>query len=203
MPGRTGSRSWGTSRTYTSSSRSCSPARRAPPRSPSRRVVRLASKSSTGYTRVAVVSAGSFLPGCSACWVEATPRIWSHHIHALKGRWQPVDSMLLVDGRSATARTPVRRTKRMFESAEIGHKIDKATYARELPDLRNALLDAQFDLAESKAFQVIILIGGVDGAGKGETVNVLNAWLDPRHVRTNAMGDPSDEERDRPPMWRF
>ena len=91
----------------------------------------------------------------------------------------------------------------MFESAELGHKVDKQTYESEVPKLREALLDAQFDLAESKAFQVIILIGGVDGAGKGETVNTLNEWMDPRHIRTNAMGEPSDEERERPPMWRF
>ena len=91
----------------------------------------------------------------------------------------------------------------MFESAELGHKVDKQTYESEVPKLREALLDAQFDLAGSKAFQVIILIGGVDGAGKGETVNTLNEWMDPRHIRTNAMGEPSDEERERPPMWRF
>jgi polyphosphate:AMP phosphotransferase len=91
----------------------------------------------------------------------------------------------------------------MFESAELGHKVSKAYYDKEAPGLREALLDAQFDLAQSKAFQVIILIGGVDGAGKGETVNTLNAWMDPRHIRTNAMGAPSDEEQERPPMWRF
>lgn len=91
----------------------------------------------------------------------------------------------------------------MFESAELGHKIGKRTYDSEAPKLREALLDAQFDLAKSKAFQVIILIGGVDGAGKGETVNTLNAWMDPRYIRTNAMGLPSDEDAERPPMWRF
>lgn len=91
----------------------------------------------------------------------------------------------------------------MFESAELGHKVAKSVYEKEAPKLREALLDAQFDLARNKAFQVIILIGGVDGAGKGETVNTLNAWMDPRHIRTNAMGAPSDEERERPPMWRF
>jgi thymidylate kinase len=26
-----------------------------------------------------------------------------------------------------------------------------------------------------------VVIGGVDGAGKGETVNLLNEWMDPRH----------------------
>ena len=91
----------------------------------------------------------------------------------------------------------------MFESAELGHKIDKETYRKEVPPLREALLDAQSDLLLSEKFPVIILISGVDGAGKGETVNILNEWLDPRHIRTHAMHDPSDEERERPVMWRY
>ncbi len=91
----------------------------------------------------------------------------------------------------------------MFESAELGHKIDKATYDAEVPKLREALLDAQFELAQKAKFPVIILIGGVDGSGRGDTVNLLNEWMDPRHVQTHGMGDPSDEELDRPMMWRF
>lgn len=91
----------------------------------------------------------------------------------------------------------------MFESAELGHKIDKATFAREVPALREALLDVQMDLFQSGRFPVIILVGGMDGAGRGETVNLLNEWMDPRHVQTHGMGDPSDEEMDRPMMWRF
>ena len=91
----------------------------------------------------------------------------------------------------------------MFESAELGHKIDKATYDAEVPKLREALLDAQFELAQKAKFPVIILIGGVDGAGRGETVNLLNEWMDPRYVQTHGMGEPSDEELDRPMMWRF
>jgi polyphosphate:AMP phosphotransferase len=91
----------------------------------------------------------------------------------------------------------------MFESAELGHKIDKATYDAEVPKLREDLLNAQFDLAQNAGFPVIILAGGVDGAGKGKTVNLLNAWMDPRHIQVHAMGEQSDEERERPPMWRF
>ncbi len=91
----------------------------------------------------------------------------------------------------------------MFESAELGHKIDKATYDAEVPKLREALLDMQFDLAEKARFPVIILVGGVDGAGRGETVNLLNEWMDPRYIQTHGMGDPSDEEMERPMMWRF
>ncbi len=91
----------------------------------------------------------------------------------------------------------------MFESAELGHKVDKETYAKEEPRLRSALLDAQYDMLEQKRFPVVILIGGVDGAGKGETVNLLNEWMDPRHIQTHAVRAPSDEERERPPIWRF
>ena len=91
----------------------------------------------------------------------------------------------------------------MFESAEMHHEVSKERFAREVPALRTKLLDAQYRLLESKAASIVVVVGGVDGAGKGETVNLLNGWLDPRHVATYGFGGPSDEERDRPPFWRF
>jgi polyphosphate:AMP phosphotransferase len=91
----------------------------------------------------------------------------------------------------------------MFESAELGHHIDKETYRAQVPALREALLEAQLDLMQAARFPVLILIAGVEGAGKGETANKLNEWLDPRHIDTHAFGEPSDEEKTRPPMWRF
>src|SRR5512135_2239263 len=91
----------------------------------------------------------------------------------------------------------------MFESAELGHKLSKAVYDAEVPKLREALLDAQMELAKLAKFPVIIIIGGVDGAGRGEMVNQLNEWMDPRFLQTHGMGEPSDEELDRPMMWRF
>ncbi len=91
----------------------------------------------------------------------------------------------------------------MFESAELGHKIDKATYDKEVPPLREALLEAQMDLSRAANFPVVILIGGVDGAGRGETLNLINEWMDPRFVQSHGMGTPSDEELERPIMWRF
>jgi len=91
----------------------------------------------------------------------------------------------------------------LFESAELGHKIDKETWKREQPLVREALLGAQFELFEKKAFPVVILIAGVDGAGKGTTVNLLNAWMDPRTIDTHALELPTAEEKRFPPMWRF
>jgi polyphosphate:AMP phosphotransferase len=91
----------------------------------------------------------------------------------------------------------------MFESAEIGHKIDKDSYRKAVPELRAALLDAQFDLKENRKIPVIVLVSGQDGAGKGETINVLYEWMDPRYISTLAFSEPTDEERDRPVMWRY
>lgn len=91
----------------------------------------------------------------------------------------------------------------MFDSANFKHHIGKAAYRREEADLRAQLLDAQFELKQQGRFPVLILIAGVEGAGKGETVNLLNEWMDPRHIHTHAFGEPSDEERERPPNWRF
>lgn len=91
----------------------------------------------------------------------------------------------------------------MFESAEIGHRIDKASYREAVPILRAALQQAQVALHEKNKFPVVVLVSGQDGAGKGETINVLYEWMDPRFLSTLAFSLPSDEERERPPMWRY
>ena len=91
----------------------------------------------------------------------------------------------------------------MFESAEIGHKLAKSAYRDAVPALRAALLAAQVDLFEKHKTPVVVLISGQDGAGKGETINVLYQWMDPRFISTLAFSQPNDEEREHPPMWRF
>ena len=91
----------------------------------------------------------------------------------------------------------------MFDSANLEHKVSKEAYRREEPRLREALLSAQYDLGQDGRFPVLILIAGVEGAGKGETVNLLNEWMDPRHIEVKGFADPSDEEGERPRMWRY
>ena len=91
----------------------------------------------------------------------------------------------------------------MFESAELGHKVDRATWKKVAPVLRADLLNAQYDLKENGRFPVVILIGGIDGAGRSEVVNLLNEWMDPRFIQTHGMGEPTDAEKERPRMWRF
>lgn len=90
----------------------------------------------------------------------------------------------------------------MFEIAELGQKIDKKRYKREISDVRTDLLKLQHEL-KTADFPVIILISGVDGGGKGDMITLLNEWMDPRYIRTHAFGEPSDEERERPAYWRY
>ena len=44
------------------------------------------------------------------------------------------------------------RSCTMFESAELGHRIDKARFREESPALRQALLEAQYELREARGF---------------------------------------------------
>lgn len=91
----------------------------------------------------------------------------------------------------------------MFEAAELNRKISREVYDEEVPRLRAELLRVQRTLAKRADFKVIVLIAGVDQAGKGETMNLLNGWMDPRFLENNAFGRPTDEERERPYFWRF
>ena len=66
----------------------------------------------------------------------------------------------------------------MFESAELGHKIKKTAYEKEVPALREALLDAQLDLASSAKFQVIILVGAWMAPVAGQrSICSTNEWI--------------------------
>ncbi|WP_295465662.1 polyphosphate:AMP phosphotransferase [uncultured Pseudomonas sp.] len=91
----------------------------------------------------------------------------------------------------------------MFEAAENEHLLDEATYDAKLPKLREALLAAQYELKAQGRFPVIVLINGIEGAGKGETVKLLNEWMDPRLIRVETFLQPSAEERQHPPAWRY
>ncbi|OIR06175.1 thymidylate kinase [mine drainage metagenome] len=90
----------------------------------------------------------------------------------------------------------------MFQTAELGQTISKADFDLIADDLRLELLAVQQELRGAD-FPVIVVFAGVDGAGKGESVNLINEWMDPHWIQTRAYGEASDEERERPAYWRF
>ncbi len=90
----------------------------------------------------------------------------------------------------------------MFRTAELGRKVSKEEFDQLATPLRTDLLELQQKLLKAD-FPVIVLFAGVEGAGKSESINLINEWMDPRWITTRAYGQPSDEERERPEFWRF
>lgn len=91
----------------------------------------------------------------------------------------------------------------MFESAEIGHRVEDDDYEAQVPQVRERLLELQYNLLETQHVALVVIVAGVDGAGKGDTINQMQSWLDPRHVRVHGIGEPSEEERELPEFARF
>jgi polyphosphate:AMP phosphotransferase len=87
-------------------------------------------------------------------------------------------------------------------SLSVGNPMSKSEYRERRAILRRALMNAQAGLRESST-AALLLLSGVDGAGKSETVRLLNEWMDPRWIRTHGFEDPSTEEDERPDFWRY
>src|SRR5260221_2959884 len=86
--------------------------------------------------------------------------------------------------------------------ASDARRMPKKDYEARVPLLRAELVQMQVALQQAP-FAVLLVIAGDEASGKGDVVNILNAWLDPRGVETFAFHEPTDEERKRPPMWRY
>ncbi len=84
----------------------------------------------------------------------------------------------------------------MFESVELGRKLDKSAFRAAVPVLRAALQEAQAELFTQRKFPVVVLISSQDVAGKGESHFRFGhwQWMDPRFLSTLAFSEPSDEE---------
>lgn len=91
----------------------------------------------------------------------------------------------------------------MFDSLKLDHKLDKETFKTIEATLRDELLDAQRELQERRTHAIMILINGVDGAGKGEVLNRLYEWLDPRFLDTNAVDIRDEINTQWPVAWHY
>jgi polyphosphate:AMP phosphotransferase len=90
----------------------------------------------------------------------------------------------------------------MFETVELGQSLTKAEFKSLEPEIRAKLLAGQHELRQSE-IATLVIVAGVEGAGKGEVINRLNRWFDARGVFTYAFWDETDEELARPSYWRF
>ena len=83
----------------------------------------------------------------------------------------------------------------MFDTAELGQSISKGEFKKREIELRARLLKLQYQALEMARFPIIIDFAGVDGAGKGTTMNMLDKWMDPRWIRAIGYQPASDEEK--------
>jgi len=90
----------------------------------------------------------------------------------------------------------------MFEAVELGQSLDKTEFKEQERAIRGDLLGLQRKLLAAN-IPMLIIVAGVDGAGKGDVVDRLNKWLDSRGLQTHAFWDETDEELERPDFWRF
>ncbi len=90
----------------------------------------------------------------------------------------------------------------MAKAKETPTRLAKKVYEAKVAKLRQALVQLQIDLQGSKT-KIVLIVAGVDGAGRGAALNTLMGWLDPRNVETISVAKPSDEEQERPFMWRY
>jgi AMP-polyphosphate phosphotransferase len=91
----------------------------------------------------------------------------------------------------------------MFELAESDPILPDSEAKRLIPILRTQLLRAQYKFLERKDRALLVVVSGIDGAGKGDTINLLNDWMDARHIHTMAFTRPTEQERVYPRQYRF
>ncbi len=96
----------------------------------------------------------------------------------------------------------IRDYSQKLLGAETFSELSEKKYERRLNRLRADLMKAQHKLRDAPN-PVIIIIAGVDGAGKGRVIQLLNEWLDPRDLSTHSFWNLSNEALQRPRYWRY
>lgn len=84
----------------------------------------------------------------------------------------------------------------------VPERVSKKAYDLRVASLREQLVQLQVELKQ-QPFKVLLIVAGVAGAGRGDVLNTLGGWLDPRGVETFSFDQPTDDERSRPFLWRF
>lgn len=91
----------------------------------------------------------------------------------------------------------------MFQEAEADPALSPAEFKKLEEQLRVQLVNEQYRHLKLRDRALLIIVAGIDGAGKGETINLLNEWMDPRHIHTVAFSEPTKHDCAYPPARRF
>ena len=91
----------------------------------------------------------------------------------------------------------------MFQEAESDPALTQAEFKKIESHLRVQLVNAQYKHIKLQDRALLILVAGIDGAGKGDTINLLNEWMDPRHVHTISFSPPVKADYAYPAARRY
>lgn len=91
----------------------------------------------------------------------------------------------------------------MFDEAEADPSLARKVFDLQEPRLRVALLNAQYRLLNRADRTLLVVVAGIAGTGKGDAVNLMNEWMDPRHIHTLAFDTPTPEQAQYPPFRRY
>src|SRR5262249_26495352 len=107
--------------------------------------------------------------------------------------------------RRCLARHPARRRQHPLHHATGAARQAAAimTDSTQIASLREALLDAQFELRKRPNRGVLVIVTGLPAAGRSETVNDLHGWLNPKYVDVRAFDEDDCAARERPLMWQY
>ncbi len=86
--------------------------------------------------------------------------------------------------------------------AKATRRLAKKTYQARATLLREQLVQLQLQLKKAP-FKVLLILAGPEGAGRGNLLNTLAEWLDPRGVDTFSYHPPTENEQAHPHQWRF
>ncbi len=90
----------------------------------------------------------------------------------------------------------------LFDKIDLSKKIDDKTYDKEIAPLQIQLGVLQRAFRDHR-IPIIIVVEGWNASGITTVINELIRFLDPRGFSLHSIGSPTDEERDRPLLWRF
>ena len=86
--------------------------------------------------------------------------------------------------------------------AKAKQRMQKKVYQASASRLRAQLVQLQLALKHAP-FKVMLILAGPEGAGRGNLLNTLAEWLDPRGVETFSYHAPTDNEQAHPHSWRI
>lgn len=90
----------------------------------------------------------------------------------------------------------------MFESASLGRTCSAREYDAVKEDLRTRLFAAQRAAIE-RGIPVLVIVEGINGAGRDVVVNMLSEWMDAKYIHNHTFWLETDEEKSRPRAWRY